>query len=124
MDRDPDSNDGRAMSDASNPRATADRLRCAVSAATAGTGSRDELQQAARALADELRGRREPPEQVLIQIKALLADAGIRFGHPATDGPESDGAQAALYRDIITWSIRAYYEDGKDGTNNGRADRR
>ena len=82
---------------------TSDRLRRAVKAAAAGTGSPEELQQAARALADELRGRDEPPEQVLIQIKALLADAGIRFGHPASDG------SAELYRDIITWAIRAYY---------------
>ena len=104
MDRNYESNDGRAMSAASNPQGTADRLRRAVNAAAAGTGSRDELQQAARALADELRGRDEPPEQLLIQIKALLSDAGIRFVHPTADG------KADLYRDIITWSIRAYYD--------------
>ncbi|HEY4133316.1 MAG TPA: hypothetical protein VGM50_22045 [Gemmatimonadaceae bacterium] len=91
----------------------ADRLRRAVSAATAGKGSRDELQEAARALVSELRGRDQAPEQMLVQIKSLLADAGLRAGFASTDPGDSLGDESALYRDIITWSIRCYYEDGK-----------
>lgn len=114
MDRNDDVNDGRTNGAPDDVGGTAaDRLRRAVSATAAGAGSRDEVEGAARALVDELRGRQAAPEQVLIQIKALLADAGLKAGHASTDGGESYGAQAALYRDIITWSIRCYYEDGK-----------
>ena len=113
MDRIEDSNDGRTVSDTSDPSGTADRLRRAIGAATAGKGSRDELETAARALVAELRGRDAAPEQVLIQMKNLLAEAGLRAGFTATDESDSHRDQATLYRDIITWSIRCYYEDGK-----------
>lgn len=101
MERTPDSNDGRAVSDASDPQGNAaERLRHAVRAATRGAGSRDNVEEAARTFVDEVRGRNEPPEQMLIQVKALLGDAGLRAGGENT-----------LYRDIITWSIRCYYEE-------------
>jgi hypothetical protein len=90
----------------------ADRLRLAVNATTAGAGSRDEVQAAARALVAELRGRQEAPEQVLIEMKALLADAGLRAGYPPSSLEKSQGMHVSLYRDIITWAIRCYYEDG------------
>jgi hypothetical protein len=77
---------------------------------TAGTGSRPELQGAARALVAELRERDEAPEQMLIQMKALLADAGLRAGYPVIEPGETHVDHATLYRDIITWSIRYYYE--------------
>jgi hypothetical protein len=118
MDLKKDSVGGRGVSGASqsNGNAAAERLRGAVGAATTGKGSREELEIAARALVDELRGRQAPPEQVLIQMKDLLAEAGLRASFPATDASETHREQATLYRDIITWSIRCYYEDGKAGT--------
>ena len=111
MDRNEDSISGRAVNGAANAPTTADRLRHAVSASAGGAGSRDELQAAARALVTELRGRHDAPEQMLIEMKALLADAGLRTGFPSTNGDESHGNARELYRDIITWSIRYYYED-------------
>jgi len=114
MDRNDDSNVGRASKDASKPHGTAaERLRRAVSAAAAGSGSRGELQEAAHALVAELRGRAEAPEQMLVQMKHLLADAGLRAGYPALDDNHTHENDAALYRDIISWSIRCYYEDGR-----------
>jgi hypothetical protein len=112
MDRNADSNQGRATHGAPNAQTTAaDRLRHAVSASAMGAGSREELQAAARALVAELRGRQDAPEQVLIQMKALLAEAGLRTGFPAAKPDEAHGNSASLYRDIITWSIRYYYEN-------------
>jgi hypothetical protein len=114
MDRNDDSQGGRDMSGASDSNGmAADRLRRAVGAATAGSGSRDEVQAAARALVSELRRGNEGPEQMLIQVKALLGEAGLRATYPATDANESHGGHATLYRDIITWSIRCYYDEDK-----------
>lgn len=111
MDRNEDSNHGSATNGAPDAPTAADRLRHAVSASAMGAGSRDELQAAARALVTELRGRHGAPEQMLIQMKALLADAGLCTSFPSTNGGEANGEGAGLYRDIITWSIRYYYED-------------
>jgi hypothetical protein len=113
MDRNEHSNVGRERDGASGPHSTAaERLRLAVSAAMAGSGSREELQGAARALVAELRGRDEAPEQMLIQLKTLLNDAGLRAGYPPSENG-AHGNDTTLYRDIITWSIRFYYEDMK-----------
>ena len=93
-------------------------MRRAVTAAVNGRGSKEELQCAAEALVAELRGRQEPPEQVLLQIKQFLAEAGLRPSYATpTDGvirPES-----TIYRDVIAWTIKAYYQDGKRETNSG-----
>jgi hypothetical protein len=112
MDRNDHSNAERKRDEVSQPPRglAADRLRRAIEAATTGAGSRDELQEASRALVDELRGLTDAPEQMLIQMKTLLADAGLRAGYPAAEG-ESATNHAAIYRDIITWSIRSYYAD-------------
>jgi predicted Zn-dependent peptidase len=115
MNRNDNRTDG-ATNDApeSNGRSAA-RLRRAVEAATAGKGSHDELQMAARALVAELRERHDRPEQVLVQIKNLLADAGLQAGYPARDETVSHNAHTRIYRDIITWSIRYYYENPNAG---------
>ena len=110
-----DRNDGANRSTtngAADARATAaDRLRHAVNASANGGGSRDELQAAARALVAELRGRHETPEQMLVQMKALLAEAGLHTGFSLASSDESRADTPSLYRDIITWSIRYYYDD-------------
>lgn len=79
-----------------------------------GKRSREELQASARALIDDLRRKQEPPEQILLHIKQFLAEAGLRSGFPSGQGPAA--SERDLYRDIITWSIRYYYDgDGKAG---------
>ena len=54
---------------------------------------------------------------MLLHIKEILAEAGMRqtYTSPELDGPPS--GNATVYRDVIAWSIRAYYGDG-DGASN------
>jgi hypothetical protein len=91
------------------------RLRKAIIAAAErdGSGSGPELAAAARDLVTELRGQNRPPEQVLLRIKEILAEAGLRPGHTlAADGSELI-SEAALYRDVIAASIRYYFENAE-----------
>ena len=89
-------------------------MRRALAAIASGTGSQRELQSAAHELVVALRQANQPPEQMLLHIKEILAEAGMRptYASPEMDGPLGDGA--SIYRDVIAWSIRSYY-DGADG---------
>jgi hypothetical protein len=93
------------------------RMRRAIAAAAGGADNTHELEVAARALVQELRAAEAPPEQMLLRIKELLADAGL---HPsyASDSGQPPNHDAALYRDVIMLSIRHYYEAGA-GDNRG-----
>jgi hypothetical protein len=53
---------------------------------------------------------------MLLHIKEILAEAGMRptYASPELDGPLDQSA--AVYRDVISWSIRSYYGDG-DGAS-------
>ena len=53
-----------------------------------------------------------PPEQMLLHIKEIFAEAGMRRTTRLhrLDGPPSDGVM--VYQDVIAWSIRSYYEGG------------
>lgn len=95
-------------------------MRRAIAAVANGIGSRRELEAAAEELVIELREANEPPEQMLLQIKEILAEAGLRptYGAPAEIGT-LPGDEAAVYRDVIAWSIRSYYRDGSDGGSAG-----
>jgi hypothetical protein len=102
------SHDGR-----SSP--AAQRMRNAINAATMGAVSDDELESAARALVTELRLANEPPEQVLLQIKHILAEAGLRPSQgPADPAPVAEH-HAHLYRNVIESSIRHYFRDTRHG---------
>jgi len=93
----------------------AERMRRALTAVAEGKGSQRELQRAAHELVTELRQAKQPPEQMLLHIKEILAEAGMRptYASPELDGPLGDGA--TIYRDVIAWSIRSYYGDGDGG---------
>ena len=97
---------------------SAARMRHAISAASIGSGSREELEMAARQLVMELRNANEPPEQVLLAMKRILALAGLRPGHPPTDPAMIIERHSELYRSVIASSIRHYFNanDG-DGTS-------
>jgi hypothetical protein len=91
-------------------------MRNALAAVTGGTGSQHALQLAAHELVSELRRANQAPEQMLLQIKEILAEAGLRptYASPDLDGPLDGGV--TVYRDVIAWSIRSYYgEDDVDG---------
>jgi hypothetical protein len=62
-----------------------------------------ELRDAACTYVRELRAQSLPPEQVLIQVKRLIA---VVPSHPHG---ENDDARRHLQQQVITWCIEAYY---------------
>lgn len=91
-----------------------DRLRRAIQGAANGTIPQDELKAASAALVSELRAANEAPEQMLLRIKRILSDAGLRPSYatpPGTDGPTTR-QDTAVYRDVIAYAIQHYYENG------------
>jgi hypothetical protein len=91
----------------------------AISLAADGRGtSSDELDAAAKALVTELRSANQPPEQMLVQIKRILADAGLGTSHGSTDSLPVIDRHTALYRSVIESSIRHYFaaSDGQAAT--------
>jgi hypothetical protein len=97
------------MEDASSnePDEAVERLRRAISAAST-SGSSAELEAAAIQLVEALKATNHPPEQMLLRIKQLLGDAGVRPNYSSNDSSSGAG-HATLYRDVIAWSIRHYY---------------
>lgn len=93
------------------PNNLEEQMRRATEAAARGTGSRDDLESAARALVKELRSAQAPPEQMLVRIKEILADAGLRPAYATTDETVAPEHEAAIYRSVIEWSIRQYYDE-------------
>jgi hypothetical protein len=95
-------------------------MRRAIAAVAIGKGSRRELEAAAEELVIELREANEPPEQMLLQIKEILAEGGLRptYGAPAETGTVADD-ESSTYRDVIALSIRSYYGDGAGGGSAG-----
>ena len=105
----------------SNSSSAAARMLQAISsAATASTTSGEELDAAAKALVTELRLANHPPEQVLVQIKQILAEAGLKPSHGPADSTHVVGRQVMLYRTVIESSIRHYFAAG-DGPATGSA---
>jgi hypothetical protein len=94
----------------------ADRLRCAVIEACRNGGSRDDLEPAALHLVKTLKSTKQPPERILLRVKQILADAGLRPSYALPSDPgTTTRMEAAVYRDVIAWSIRQYYEDATSG---------
>jgi hypothetical protein len=89
----------------------AERMRQAIRAAADGGGSVAELQTAARELVTHLKRQHVRPEQMLIRIKEVLAEAGIRQMHSPQPTPEAfANTPGSVYRNVIAWSIRYYYD--------------
>jgi hypothetical protein len=94
-----------------------DRLRAAIAALIAepndgaSTQEMDAVKSAARTLVCELRRAQLPPEKMLIQVKRILADAGLEPGFPAMrEGDATQPPRVSVYRTIVEWSIRYYYD--------------
>ena len=85
------------------------RMLQAISAASIGSGSHEALETAVREFVAELREANEPPEQVLLAIKRILAQAGLRPSHPPADPAMVVERLASVYRDVIASSIRHYF---------------
>ena len=88
--------------------ATAD-LKRTLSAVASGRASRRDVEGAATTLVAHLRSERHAPEQMLLRIKEVLAEAGLRPTYASREH-SNDGDHGNLYRDVITWCIRSYYE--------------
>jgi hypothetical protein len=84
-------------------------LKETLSAVASGRASRRDVEGAATTLVAHLRSERHAPEQMLLRIKEVLAEAGLRPTY-ASSGQSNDGDNGNLYRDVITWCIRSYYE--------------
>jgi hypothetical protein len=83
----------------------------AISAASMGSGTDEELEAAGRELVVELREANEPPEQVVLLIKRILAQAGVRPTHTQADSSMLPVERHALiYRSVIESSIRHYFQ--------------
>ena len=88
--------------------ATAD-LRRTLSAVANGRASRQDLEGVATTLVTRLRSERHAPEQMLLRIKEVLAEAGLRPTYASRE--HSNGSDDGnLYQDVIAWCIRSYYE--------------
>ena len=97
------------------PGSAAARMLRAISlAASATTTSSDEVDAAAKALVTELRLANHPPEQVLVQIKQILTEAGLKPSHSPPDSTHVFGRHVALYRTVIESSIRHYFAPDTD----------
>src|SRR5215217_753458 len=75
------------------------RMRRALAAVSSGDGSRDELEAAAEALVAQLRQAKEPPEQMLLHVKQILAEGGLRptYATP-TEADALPRSDASVYR--------------------------
>ena len=94
--------------------AAARMLRAISVAASATTTANDELDAAAKALVTELRLANHPPEQVVVQIKQILSEAGLKPSHGPPDSTHVFGRHVALYRTVIESSIRHYFAPDPD----------
>ena len=98
-----------------DPASAAARMLRAVTCAVSATAtSSDEVEAAAKALVTELRRANQPPEQVLVQIKEILAEAGLKPSHAPADSTHVFGRHVALYRTVIESSIRHYFAPDGD----------
>ena len=101
----------RANRDGPNGTRSVVRMLHAISAASMGSGTDEELEAAGRELVVELRDANEPPEQVVLLIKRILAQAGVRPTHTQADSSMLPVERHALiYRSVIESSIRHYFQ--------------
>jgi hypothetical protein len=91
--------------------ATSERLVLAgVRAAREAHGATSELREAVCAYVRELKERGYPPERVLVVVKALLAEAGIRkTGLLADRGSATPGPETEIVNHVVKWCIEEYF---------------
>lgn len=69
--------------------------------------ARAEVQRCVQAYVDSLKAESWPPERVVIGLKHIADEAGIRAGSLPT--MEGRVARADLLMDMVTWSIERYF---------------
>jgi len=98
-----------ASHDGQHPAGNEARMLRAITAASLGLGTHEELETAVHLLVAELRAANEPPEQVLLAVKRILAQAGLRPSHPPSDSAMVVERNAMVYRNVIASSIHHYF---------------
>ena len=93
------------------PLATRERLiLAAVRAARAARAATPELRDAVCDHVRELKDRGYPPERVLIDVKGLLAEAGVRKTGPLADGGSATlGPETKIIERVVAWCIEEYF---------------
>jgi hypothetical protein len=91
--------------------ATSEWLTLAVvRAAREAHAATSELREAVCAHVRELKARGYPPERMLVVVKALLAEAGIRKTGPLADrGSATLGPETQICECVVAWSIEEYF---------------
>ncbi len=86
------------------PSKTEELILAIVRAARVGPTATPELRDAIQSYVRGLKASGYPPEQVLVAIKALIAEAGVE-----KRGISSDSPNAALADRVVAWCIEAYF---------------
>jgi hypothetical protein len=74
--------------------------------------TRTEVQRRVREYVDFVKAQHWPPERVLVGVKRIADDAGIRSS--ALPAMESRASRADLLMDMVAWSIEEYYRGARE----------
>jgi hypothetical protein len=87
----------------------AERLRRQLSELTfpIDDDARTQVRRCVYAYVDVVKAQNWPPERVLIGLKRIAEESGIRS--KALPLPESRGSRTDLAMDMVAWSIERYY---------------
>lgn len=87
----------------------ADRLRRRLADLTfpLDDSARSEVRRCVDEYVDSLKAQEAPPERVLIGLKRIAEEAGVRSR--ALVGAERRGSRSDLMMDMVAWSIERYY---------------
>jgi hypothetical protein len=91
------------------PSKTEELILAIVRAARVGQAATPELRAAVQNYVRGLKASGYPPEQVLVAVKALIAEAGVKRGVSA------DSPGAVLIDRVVAWCIEAYFPPKPDG---------
>jgi hypothetical protein len=75
---------------------------------------RREIRRCVDEYVDSMRAQNCPPERVLIGLKRIAEESGIRS--KALPLPASRGSRTDLVMDMVAWSIERYYAPTKPGS--------
>jgi hypothetical protein len=94
----------------------ADRLRRQLAALTfpIDDRARDDVRRCVDEYVDSMKNRDCPPEQVLVGLKRIAEESGIRS--KALSRPESRGSRTDLVMDMVAWTIERYYASEPPGS--------
>ena len=95
----------------SPPFATSQRrILAAIRAAREARAATPELRDAVCDHVRELKRRGYPPERVLIAVKALLSEAGVRKTGPLAGGGSATlGPETGIVERVVAWCIEEYF---------------